>query len=161
MKKKQTIQLEKPLSHTALGAEYGLCCAAADKLQKPGSCPASGTFKSSVCGVPCQHDLECQGADKCCHDEANTCGKHCVPPHNFTRKLARWSRSVIFFVCPQVFTLSFKENHSYFPFIFNFTAYFRIFRWIFYVDLHSFIVAPLRISVSQSVYSNKRSLNWW
>jgi len=60
-------------------ADYGVCCADPDRIEKPGTCAARDErFNSTMCGVPCRHDLECQGADKCCDDDQ--CGKHCMPP---------------------------------------------------------------------------------
>lgn len=76
------------------GADYGVCCASAAKLQKPGTCPSPPTDEadetSQVCGVPCANDMQCQGADKCCPSyAADRCGsaQHCLPPMNFSRKL--------------------------------------------------------------------------
>ncbi|KZS04617.1 Uncharacterized protein APZ42_032431 [Daphnia magna] len=68
------------------GADYGVCCMAADRISKPGTCPAvDGQSNSTVCGVPCANDMECQGADKCC-PSVDSCGDsgHCVPPANFS-----------------------------------------------------------------------------
>ncbi|XP_045033793.1 LOW QUALITY PROTEIN: uncharacterized protein LOC116929499 [Daphnia magna] len=68
------------------GADYGVCCMAADRISKPGTCPAvDGQSNSTVCGVPCANDMECQGADKCC-PSVDSCGDsgHCVPPVNFS-----------------------------------------------------------------------------
>ena len=65
-----------------IGADYGVCCTAADQLIKPGTCPPDAD--GDICGVPCKDDTQCLGADKCCQSEA--CGKHCIPPRNISRK---------------------------------------------------------------------------
>lgn len=49
--------------------EYGVCCPASLRLQRPGTCPPK---EPAVCGPPCQHDLECAESQKCCASES--CG---------------------------------------------------------------------------------------
>ena len=78
------------------GADYGVCCASAGKLQKPGSCPASANETAQVCGVPCTNDMECQGPDKCCPSaHCGASAAHCVPSANFSRKLSSSPSSVL------------------------------------------------------------------
>lgn len=68
-----------------LGNDYGVCCPASLKIQKPGMCPNNANVNSTMdveCDAPCAHDLECPSMQKCCHSDA--CGKHCVFPENLT-----------------------------------------------------------------------------
>lgn len=58
------------------GMEYGVCCPAADKLVKPGTCP-NLTRSYNDCGKKCQHDMECEGLEKCCLSDH--CGSTCAP----------------------------------------------------------------------------------
>ena len=85
------------------GDDYGVCCAAVDKLVKPGSCPVdaqtltlqdentvAGTEDEDDvvdmrCGATCQHDLQCPSTQKCCMSDI--CGQHCVQPVNLTSEL--------------------------------------------------------------------------
>lgn len=62
------------------GHDYGVCCPASFKLQKPGSCPKQGSAQE--CGARCEHDLECPSTQKCCAcaDE----GRRCSQPLNVT-----------------------------------------------------------------------------
>lgn len=62
-----------------VGNDYGVCCPASFKLQKPGSCPTQG---SNECGMRCEHDLECPSMQKCC--VCGDDGKHCTQPQNVT-----------------------------------------------------------------------------
>ncbi|KAJ4448194.1 hypothetical protein ANN_10207 [Periplaneta americana] len=60
--------------------DYGVCCPASFKLQKPGSCPKRTS--NDECGMRCEHDLECPSMQKCCDCGDN--GKHCMQPLNVT-----------------------------------------------------------------------------
>ncbi|PNF36509.1 Amyloid beta A4 protein [Cryptotermes secundus] len=62
------------------GNDYGVCCPASFKLQKPGSCPKQGS--NQECGMHCEHDLECPSMQKCCACDND--GKHCSQPLNVT-----------------------------------------------------------------------------
>lgn len=69
------------------GHDYGVCCPASLKLQKPGQCPRPEVQEVSVqagvmCGLPCSHDLECQQMQKCCL--TNGCAMNCRQPVNVT-----------------------------------------------------------------------------
>ena len=69
------------------GNDYGVCCPASLKYEKPGTCPNSIDFVSSpahgvLCGSSCSHDLECPHVQKCC--ESAKCGKTCQNPRDST-----------------------------------------------------------------------------
>lgn len=69
------------------GNDYGVCCPASLKYEKPGSCPKPdeiiSTFSTGVlCGSPCGHDLECPQMQKCC--VSNVCGRNCQQPSGVT-----------------------------------------------------------------------------
>lgn len=69
------------------GNDYGVCCPASLKIQKPGTCPNSDDVTQSdstgfMCGAPCGHDLECPHMQKCCYN--NGCGNNCRQPFNVT-----------------------------------------------------------------------------
>lgn len=69
------------------GNDYGVCCPASLKIQKPGVCPSSDDVESGdstgyLCGTPCGHDLECSHMQKCCYN--NGCGNNCRQPANVT-----------------------------------------------------------------------------
>lgn len=86
---------------------------AADRITKPGSCPAlGGQTNSSDCGVPCSNDMECQGADKCCPSlggcPAGGAGQHCVPPFNFSLCLQQQQIA-------QLLSLTEREGKGYVP----------------------------------------------
>lgn len=72
-----------------LGNDYGVCCPASLKYEKPGQCPGVNHQEISpaaglVCGIPCGHDLECPQLQKCC--QTNGCGTNCRQPFNVTGK---------------------------------------------------------------------------
>uniref|UniRef100_T1JEZ8 Uncharacterized protein n=1 Tax=Strigamia maritima TaxID=126957 RepID=T1JEZ8_STRMM len=58
--------------------DYGTCCPALDKIEKPGKCPVDAI--SSECGDKCSDDSSCMGLLKCC--SSNECGSHCVPSNS-------------------------------------------------------------------------------
>ena len=92
------------------GADYGVCCMAADRITKPGTCPlVDDQMNSTVCGVPCANDMECQGADKCC-PSVGSCGGsgHCVPPFNFSLCLQQQQIA-------QLLSLTEREGKGYIP----------------------------------------------
>ncbi|PSN48928.1 hypothetical protein C0J52_03479 [Blattella germanica] len=62
------------------GNDYGVCCPASFKLQKPGSCPAPNSVDE--CGLRCEHDLECPSMQKCC--ACGESGQFCTQPQNVT-----------------------------------------------------------------------------
>lgn len=69
------------------GNDYGVCCPASLKIQKPGQCPSVDTQDLSpqagvMCGSPCGHDLECSQMQKCC--QTSGCGMNCRQPFNVT-----------------------------------------------------------------------------
>uniref|UniRef100_A0A1B0CNV9 Thyroglobulin type i repeat protein n=1 Tax=Lutzomyia longipalpis TaxID=7200 RepID=A0A1B0CNV9_LUTLO len=70
-----------------LGNDYGVCCPASLKYEKPGQCPDVEHQEISpaaglVCGIPCGHDLECPQLQKCC--QTSGCGTNCQQPFNVT-----------------------------------------------------------------------------
>lgn len=85
---------------------------AADRITKPGSCPAfDGQTNSTDCGVPCSNDMECQGADKCCSSFGGCpagAGQHCVPPFNFSLCLQQQQIA-------QLLSLTEREGKGYVP----------------------------------------------
>lgn len=94
----------------SIGADYGVCCTPAELLLKPGSCPALEDLSdSTVCGVPCSNDMECQGADKCC-PSVDGCGGggHCLPPRNLSLCLHQQKIA-------QLLSLTEREGKGYIP----------------------------------------------
>lgn len=68
------------------GHDYGVCCPASLKLQKPGKCPATYANQDlDGCGPGCEHDLDCPSMQKCCSSEK--CGRFCSQPQNVTECL--------------------------------------------------------------------------
>lgn len=85
---------------------------AADRMTKPGSCPAlDGQSNSTGCGVPCSSDMECQGADKCCPGVegcGGEAGQQCVPPFNLSLCLQQQQIA-------QLLSLTEREGKGYVP----------------------------------------------
>lgn len=97
------------VSHFA-GNDYGVCCTATDRLVKPGSCPTvDESDNSTVCGVPCENDMQCHGSDKCCSSGSQCNGPlHCVPPQNFSLCLQQKRIA-------QLLTVAERKDKGYIP----------------------------------------------
>lgn len=93
------------------GNDYGVCCPASLKIQKPGSCPKADDVESTnntgfMCGTPCSHDLECPHMQKCCHN--NGCGSNCRQPFNVTA--CHQAR-----VLSEILSVNEREGRGYIP----------------------------------------------
>lgn len=66
------------------GNDYGVCCRAEVKYEKPGTCPSNTEYGSINCAVRCSHDLECPQMQKCCEHDACGREKYCQLPMNVT-----------------------------------------------------------------------------
>lgn len=91
--------------------DYGVCCPASLKFEKPGTCPRSDEVFSSpstgmMCGSPCGHDLECSSMQKCC--VSNACGRACQQPQDVT--LCHQAKLV-----SEILSVNEREGRGYVP----------------------------------------------
>lgn len=93
------------------GNEYGVCCAASLKYEKPGTCQNTADIISSsdhgvLCGSSCSHDLECPGMQKCCDSIA--CGRNCQNSRDATMCHQAKLQS-------EILAISEREGRGYIP----------------------------------------------
>lgn len=93
------------------GNDYGVCCPASLKYEKPGTCPKEDEVISSpdtgiMCGSPCSHDLECPQMQKCCG--SLTCGQTCQQTKDST--LCHQAKLQV-----EILSISEREGRGYVP----------------------------------------------